>query len=68
MKKRFIDDWKVAHRFMSVRLAGLLALASLAYDYLPAIQTYVGPASGSWVAVASAAIIIARILSQGGKQ
>lgn len=67
MKKRLIDDWKTAHRFLSVRMAGLLALASLAYDYLPAIQTYVGPASGSWVAAASAAIILARIVSQGGK-
>lgn len=67
MKNRLIDDWKAAHRFLSVRLAGILALASLAYDYLPAIQTYVGPLSGSWVAAASAAIIVARLLSQGGK-
>lgn len=64
MKKKLIDDWREAWRFLSVQLAGLLALLSLAYDYLPAIQQHVGPLSGTWVAVASAVIIVARLLAQ----
>ena len=67
MKKRLIPDWREAWRFLSVQAAGALALLSLAYDYLPAIQQHVGPLSGAWVAGASAIIIIARIFAQREK-
>jgi hypothetical protein len=61
MKLRLIENWREAHRLLSVQLAALLGLISFAYDYLPAVQQYL-PAG--WVKYLATAIIVARIVKQ----
>lgn len=61
LKLKLIDNWRDAWRFASVWLAALLALLDVAFDYLPAMQTYL-PAN--WVQVLAALIILARIVRQ----
>ncbi len=56
-----IDNWREAHKFLSVQLAALVAVLSLAYDYLPAVQQYLPQ---GWVKWAAAAIIVGRVLKQ----
>lgn len=64
MKKLIlIPDWRQAWRYASVRLAALLALLSTAYDYLPAIQSYLPEGWVKWFALA---IILARVLQKAG--
>lgn len=69
LKPKLIDNWRDAWRFTSVRLAALLALLDVAFDYLPAMQSYLPP---HWVQVLAALIILARVIRQpklheGGK-
>jgi phosphatidylserine/phosphatidylglycerophosphate/cardiolipin synthase-like enzyme len=60
---KLIDDWHKAYRYLSVQLALLLTLAATAYDYLPAVQSYLDP---GWVKWAGALIILARVVKQSG--
>lgn len=61
MKLRLIENWREAHKFLSVQLATLLVLISSAYDYLPAVQQYLPPGWVKWMAVA---ILVARLVQQ----
>lgn len=61
MKPRLIENWREAYRFLSVQLAALLAVLSLAYDYLPAVQQYLPEGWVKWLALA---IIVGRLLQQ----
>ena len=56
-----IPDWRHAWRFLSVQLAAVIALLATAYDYLPAIRTYVPE---GWVKWAALLIIAARVMNQ----
>lgn len=77
MKQLLIDDWKRAHRFLSVRLAALLAalyaLIPLAADQWPQVMpSFVSwfPQHGQqWAPVIGALLVIAaRLLNQRPKQ
>lgn len=61
MNLRLIENWRDAHKFLSVQIAAALALISAAYDYLPAMQQFLPP---GWVKWAAAAIIVARVIQQ----
>ena len=58
---KLIPDWRQAWRFLSVQLAAAIALLAAAYDYLPAIRTYVPE---GWVKWAALLIIASRVLHQ----
>lgn len=58
---KLIDDWKQAHKFLTVQLAALLTLLSLAYDYLPAIREALPE---GWTKYAFPLILVARLLHQ----
>lgn len=60
-KPELIPDWKDSWKFLSVQLAGLIALLDTAYTYLPAVQQYLPEGWVKWFAVA---IIIARVIQQ----
>jgi len=65
MKQVLVDNWKDAWKWMSVQLAAALALLDLAYEYLPAVQSYLPEGWVKWVAVA---IIVGRLLNQSDKK
>ena len=65
MKVKLIDDWKDAWKFLSVQLAAALALLDTAYEYLPAVQTYLPEGWVKWIALA---IIVGRIIKQNGER
>ncbi len=65
MKQVLVDNWKDAWKWMSVQLAAALALLDLAYEYLPAVQTYLPEGWVKWLAMA---IIVGRLLNQNGKK
>ena len=58
---KLIPEWKSAWTFFSVQLAAVLALLDMAYEYLPAIQTYLPEGWVKWFALA---IIVGRVLKQ----
>lgn len=59
--KVLIDDWKQSWKFFSVQLAAALALLDVAYEYLPAAQSYLPEGWVKWLALA---IIVARVIKQ----
>uniref|UniRef100_A0AAU8GSY1 Holin n=1 Tax=Pseudomonas phage PAKlein3 TaxID=3230132 RepID=A0AAU8GSY1_9VIRU len=59
MKVPLIDNWKQCWRYLSVQLAALLALLDVAYDYLPALHSYLPE---GWVRWAALVIILGRIV------
>ena len=61
MKAKLIEDWKQSWKFLSVQLAVALALLDTAYEYLPAIQSYLPVGWVKWMALA---IIVGRIIKQ----
>lgn len=61
MKAKLIEDWKQSWKFLSVQLAAALALLDIAYEYLPAVQSYLPEGWVKWMALA---IIVARIIKQ----
>lgn len=65
MKVKLIDDWKDSWKFLSVQLAAALALLDTAYEYLPAVQTYLPEGWVKWLALA---IIVGRIIKQNGER
>lgn len=65
MKVKLIDDWKDSWKFLSVQLAAALALLDTAYEYLPAVQTYLPEGWVKWIALA---IIVGRIIKQNGER
>ena len=60
-KLQLVPDWKQSWRFLSVQLAGLLAVMQAAYECLPAIQQYLPEGWVKWFAIA---IILARLVRQ----
>lgn len=65
MKVKLIDDWKDSWKFLSVQLAAALALLDTAYEYLPAVQTYLPEGWVRWIALA---IIVGRVIKQNGER
>ena len=65
MKAKLIDDWKDSWKFLSVQLAAALALLDTAYEYLPAVQTYLPEGWVKWLALA---IIVGRVIKQNGER
>ena len=65
MKVKLIDGWKDSWKFLSVQLAAALALLDTAYEYLPAVQTYLPEGWVKWMALA---IIVARVIKQNGER
>lgn len=61
MKAKLIEDWKQSWKFLSVQLAAALALLDVAYEYLPAVQSYLPEGWVKWMALA---IIVARTIKQ----
>lgn len=61
MKVKLIEDWKQSWKFLSVQLAAALALLDVAYDYLPAVQSYLPEGWVKWIALT---IIVARVIKQ----
>ena len=59
--KILIEDWKQSWKFLSVQLAAALALLDVAYDYLPAVQSYLPEGWVKWIALS---IIVARVIRQ----
>jgi len=65
---KLVYDWKRAHKWASVRITAALAAVSLAYDYLPAVQSYIAPyVSPKTMAALAGLIILARVFSFGKK-
>lgn len=65
MKIGLVDDWKDSWKFLSVQLAVALALLDTAYEYLPAVQTYLPDGWVKWFALA---IIVGRVIKQNGER
>lgn len=63
MKVKLIEEWKKAYKFFTVQLAALLVLLDVAYEYLPAVQSYLPEGWVKWLALA---IIVARVVKQRG--
>jgi len=61
MKAKLIEDWKQSWKFLSVQLAAALALLDVAYEYLPAVQSYLPEGWVKWMALS---IIVARVIKQ----
>lgn len=61
MKAKLIEDWRQSWKFLSVQLAAALALLDVAYEYLPAVQSYLPEGWVKWMALA---IIVARVIKQ----
>lgn len=61
MKARLIEDWRQSWKFLSVQLAAALALLDVAYEYLPAVQSYLPEGWVKWMALS---IIVARVIKQ----
>lgn len=56
-----IDNWRKAHRMLTVQAATVLGLVAAAYEYLPAMRDYL---PDGWVKFAFFIIIAARLLKQ----
>lgn len=65
MKVELVDDWKDSWKFLSVQLAAALALLDTAYEYLPAVQTYLPEGWVKWIALAT---IVGRVIKQNGER
>ena len=61
MKVKLIEDWKQSWKFLSVQLAAAQALLDVAYEYLPAVQSYLPEGWVKWIALT---IIVARVIKQ----
>jgi len=61
MKAKLIEDWRQSWKFLSVQLAAALALLDVAYEYLPAVQSYLPEGWVKWMALS---IIVARVIKQ----
>lgn len=58
---KLIENWKSAWRMLSVQSAALLAVLAAAYEYLPALQTYLPE---GWTKYAALLVIAARLVKQ----
>jgi hypothetical protein len=60
---KLIDEWRRAHKYLTVKLAVLLGAISTAWDYVPAVRDYLDPTWLKWFAVV---MIVARVIKQDG--
>jgi hypothetical protein len=58
---KLIENWKEAHKFLSVWAAGLLGLIAALEPHWPELQTRLPP---GWAAYGAGAILIARLVRQ----
>jgi hypothetical protein len=63
MKLNLIEDWQLAYKYLTVKLAALLALVAAAWDYIPVMREYLDPSWLKWFALA---MIVSRVISQPG--
>lgn len=61
---KLIPDWRKAWTYLSIHAAVLLGLLATAYDYLPAMRTYL---PDGWVKWGALVIIAARLIQQREK-
>lgn len=61
MKLALIENWRKAYQMLSVQVAFLLGVVATAYEYLPALQSYL---PDGWVKWAALAVVLARIVKQ----
>jgi len=64
-KLKLIPDWRQAWTYLSIHATVLLGLLAAAYDYLPAIRTYM---PDGWVKWGAVIIIAARLIQQRGSE
>ena len=63
---KLVPEWRRAHRWFSVRIAVLIAFASLVQASLPELTTDLPPKAYHWIVFGLAiAVGIGRILQQG---
>ncbi len=58
---KLIEEWRKAYKFLTVQLAVGLGFVATAYEYLPAVQSYLPEGWVKWFAIA---IIVARVIKQ----
>lgn len=58
---KLVENWRSAWRMLSVQAAALLGIVAAAYEYLPALQTYL---PDGWVKYAALLVILARVVKQ----
>ncbi|SEH89998.1 hypothetical protein [Paraburkholderia hospita] len=63
IKAILIDDIDRAHKFIVTWIAAGLGCAATAYELLPTVRDYLDPAWVKWIALA---ILVARVVKQGG--
>ena len=64
-----VSDWKRAYRWFSVQAAAVLAGLQVAYELLPAAQSYIPAGPFRWLMIAGlAAVIIGRLKAQPAKE
>lgn len=70
---KLVADWKIAHKWLSVRIAALAAGLQTGWLALPdAIKADLSPAVGKavsyTVAILAAAVILGRVIDQGSTE
>lgn len=60
-----VENWRQAHRWLSVQVAGVLAALQAIYELLPAAKSYVDPRIWQWLMVGGLiAVIVGRLKAQ----
>ena len=62
VKRRLVEDWRQAHKWLSVQLAAGIAVLAEAQDQLPIVREYLPE---GWVKYAALAVLAARLIKQG---
>ena len=64
-KSILVEDWRKAHRWLSVQLAAIVATLGTIYEAVPNVQKYLDPRVAHWLMVAGAiGVILGRIKAQ----
>ena len=61
LESRLVDDWRKAHKWLTVWVAALIAVLAEAQDQLPLVREYL---PDGWVKFAALAVIVARLYKQ----
>lgn len=65
MKIQLVENWRQAHKWLSVQLAALIGLLSLGLDYAPQLAQYLPQ---NWMKWAAVAFIVARVIRQKSQE
>lgn len=57
-KRQLIEDWKQAHKWLSVQLAALVAAAQLVYPNVQSLQSYIPPTMFHYLMIGMTLLII----------